>query len=81
MTSAEQLPLPEPGQGEELSELSFEALLARLESTISLLAEGRAPLDELVAAHQLAAGLLSEAERRLEALKGRADKLVAALKT
>ena len=81
MTSAEQLPFPEPGQGEELQALSFEALLARLESTISLLAEGSAPLDELVAAHQLAGGLLSEAERRLESLKARADKLVAALKT
>ena len=61
--------------------LSFEALLARLESNISLLAEGSAPLDELVAAHQLAAGLLSEAERRLESLTARADELVVALKT
>lgn len=61
--------------------LSFEALLARLESNISLLAEGSAPLDELVAAHQLAAGLLSEAERRLESLKASADELVVALKT
>jgi exodeoxyribonuclease VII small subunit len=79
MTSAEQLPFPEPG--EEMQGLSFEALLARLESNISLLAEGSAPLDELVAAHQLAAGLLSEAERRLESLTARADELVVALKT
>jgi exodeoxyribonuclease VII small subunit len=79
MTSAEQLPFPEPE--EEMQGLSFEALLARLESNISLLAEGSAPLDELVAAHQLAAGLLSEAERRLESLKARADELVVALKT
>ena len=34
-----------------------------------------------LAAHQRAAGLLSEAERRLESLKARADQLVAALKT
>jgi exodeoxyribonuclease VII small subunit len=81
VTSAEQLPFPEPGQGEELQALSFEALLARLEKNIALLAEGTAPLDELVAAHQLAAGLLSEAEGRLESLKARADLLVAALKT
>ena len=79
MTSAEQLPFPEPGQ--EMQGLSFEALLARLESNISLLAEGSAPLDELVAAHQLAAGLLSEAERRLESLTARADELVVALKS
>ncbi|HXC78894.1 MAG TPA: exodeoxyribonuclease VII small subunit [Candidatus Acidoferrum sp.] len=81
MTSAEQLPFPESAPGDELRALSFETLLARLESTISLLAEGSAPLDELVAAHQLAAGLLAEAERRLESLKARADELVAALKT
>jgi len=79
MTSAHQLPLP--GQGDDIQELSFEVLLARLESNISLLAEGSAPLDELVTAHQQAAGLLSEAERRLELLKARADQLVVALKT
>ena len=79
MTSAHQLPLP--GQGDDVQELSFEVLLARLESNISLLAEGSAPLDELVTAHQQAAGLLSEAERRLESLKARADQLVVALKT
>jgi exodeoxyribonuclease VII small subunit len=62
------------------SDLSFEELLARLESTISTLSEGTAPLDELVAAHQLAGGLLSEAERRLDSLKIRADQLVIALR-
>ncbi len=79
MTSAHQLPLP--GQGDDIQELSFEVLLARLESNISLLADGSAPLDELVTAHQQAAGLLSEAERRLESLKARADQLVVAIKT
>ena len=52
---------------------SFEAALARLEQTIAQLADGTAPLDELVAAHQRAAGLLSEAEVRLEELKTRAE--------
>ncbi|HEY8855209.1 MAG TPA: exodeoxyribonuclease VII small subunit [Candidatus Dormibacteraeota bacterium] len=79
MTSVQQLPLPE--EGEDAQALTFEVLLARLESNISLLAEGSAPLDELVTAHQQAAGLLSEAERRLESLKARADQLVVALKT
>jgi exodeoxyribonuclease VII small subunit len=79
MTLAQQLPLPDdPG---EISNLPFEALLARLESNISLLAEGTAPLDALVTAHQQAAGLLAEAERRLESLKARADQLVLALKS
>jgi exodeoxyribonuclease VII small subunit len=53
----------------------FEATLASLEKTIAQLAEGAAPLDELVAAHQRAAGLLADAEKRLEALKIRAELL------
>jgi exodeoxyribonuclease VII small subunit len=53
----------------------FEETLASLEKTIAQLAEGTAPLDELVAAHQRAAGLLSDAEKRLEALQTRAEQL------
>jgi exodeoxyribonuclease VII small subunit len=53
----------------------FDETLARLEQTIALLADGSAPLDELVAAHQRAANLLSDAEERLETLKTRADRL------
>ena len=53
----------------------FEETLASLEKTIAQLAEGTAPLDELVAAHQRAAGLLSDAEERLVALKARAERL------
>jgi exodeoxyribonuclease VII small subunit len=62
------------------SKISFEELLASLEGTIAQLAEGTAPLDELVAAHQRAAGLLTEAEGRLVELKARADRLVSSLK-
>jgi exodeoxyribonuclease VII small subunit len=64
----------------ESPNLSFEEVLANLESNIALLADGTAPLDELVAAHQRAAGLLSEAEGRLEALKTRAERLLTSLK-
>ena len=53
----------------------FEETLASLEKTIAQLAEGTAPLDELVAAHQRAAGLLLDAEKHLEALKTRAEQL------
>jgi exodeoxyribonuclease VII small subunit len=52
---------------------AFDDLLADLESTIAKLADGTAPLDELVAAHQRALGLLAEAQARLAALKARAD--------
>jgi exodeoxyribonuclease VII small subunit len=53
----------------------FDETLAKLEQTIALLADGTAPLDVLVAAHQRAANLLSDAEDRLEALTTRAERL------
>ena len=55
--------------------LGFDETLAKLEQTIALLADGSAPLEELVAAHQRAAHLLSDAEERLVALKARAERL------
>ncbi len=61
-------------------EPTFDELLASLEQTISRLADGRAPLDELVAAHERARRLLADAETRLEALKTRADALSAQLR-
>jgi exodeoxyribonuclease VII small subunit len=65
---------------DEASTANFDDVLARLESAISRLADGTAPLDELVAAHQQAAGLLSEAQERIDVLKAHADRLVIALK-
>jgi exodeoxyribonuclease VII small subunit len=62
------------------AEPTFEELLASLEQTIGRLADGTAPLDELVAAHERAARLLAEAQARLEALKARADDLSAQLR-
>ena len=59
---------------------SFEDLLSSLVQTIGRLAEGTAPLDELVAAHERAGRLLAEAEARLESLKARADALSAQLR-
>ena len=57
------------------AEPGFDETLAKLEQTIALLADGTAPLDELVAAHQRAANLLSNADDRLEALKSLAERL------
>jgi exodeoxyribonuclease VII small subunit len=62
------------------AEPTFEELLASLEQTIGQLADGTAPLEELVAAHERAARLLAEAQNRLEALKARADDLSAELR-
>jgi exodeoxyribonuclease VII small subunit len=59
---------------------TFEQLLASLEQTIGRLAEGTAPLDELVAAHERAVRLLSEAEKRLESLRAKAEALSAQLR-
>jgi exodeoxyribonuclease VII small subunit len=62
------------------AEPTFEDLMASLEQTIGRLAEGTAPLDELVAAHERAVRLLTEAQARLEALKAKADDLSAQLR-
>jgi len=50
-------------------------VLDRLERAIGRLADGTAPLDELVAAHAEALRLLDEAEAELKALRERADEL------
>jgi exonuclease VII small subunit len=59
-------------------------VLDRLEKAIGRLADGTAPLEELVAAHEEALGLLDEAEAELKALREQAGELsrsMGALKT
>ena len=56
-----------------MSDPPFDLLLADLERSIAKLADGTAPLEELVAAHQQALDLLRRAENRLRELKLRAD--------
>jgi exodeoxyribonuclease VII small subunit len=55
-------------------------VMDRLEVTIGRLADGSAPLEELVAAHEQAVSLLAEAEAELQALRERADELGRQLK-
>jgi exodeoxyribonuclease VII small subunit len=62
-----------------VSERSFEELLADLEKSIARLADGTAPLEDLVAAHQQALRLLAEAQSRLVELKARADETAKSL--
>lgn len=54
---------------------TFEEVLAALEKTITELANGTAPLEELVAAHQRAVRLFAEAQSSLDGLKARADEI------
>ena len=54
-------------------EREFDVILAELEKTIAVLADGTAPLEKLVEAHQRASSLLAEAQARLTGLKERAD--------
>ena len=56
-----------------MSERGFDEVLAELEKTIAVLAAGSAPLEELVAAHERALELHSEAQSRLAELKAHAD--------
>jgi exonuclease VII small subunit len=48
-------------------------LLGDLEATIAKLADGTAPLEELVEAHALAVRLLGQAQARFAELKARAE--------
>ncbi|TMC80860.1 MAG: hypothetical protein E6J08_08995 [Chloroflexi bacterium] len=48
-------------------------MLADLEKAIAKLADGTAPLEDLVRAHEVAVRLLAETQSRLVELKARAD--------
>ena len=56
-------------------------IMERLDKTIERLADGAAPLDELMAAHQEALKLLDEAEAELDEIRKRAAELGEFLKT
>jgi exonuclease VII small subunit len=56
-----------------VSDCGFDDILADLEKTIGVLADGTAPLEELVDAHQKATRLLAASRSRLAELKARAD--------
>ncbi len=56
-----------------MSEREFDDLLADLEKEIAKLADGTAPLEDLVRAHEVAVRLLAETQSRLAELKGRAE--------
>ena len=52
----------------QIAEPDFDRLLKELEATITVLAQGSAPLDELVTAHRRALDLLAAATKRLNEL-------------
>ena len=56
-----------------MTEPELDSILGELEKTIGILADGTAPLDDLVAAHQRALKLLADAQGRFAELKERAD--------
>jgi exonuclease VII small subunit len=57
----------------EIEERDFDQLLKDLEATIVVLAEGSAPLEELVTAHHRALDLLAQATKRLNVLSAEVD--------
>ena len=56
-----------------MTERGFDEILTELEKAIAKLADGTAPLEDLVAAHQRASKLVVEAQSRLSELRSRAD--------
>ena len=59
----------------EATQVDLEEILSGLEKTIAKLAEGTAPLHELVSAHASAVRLLAEAGARLKVLEARAGEI------
>ena len=66
-------------QADPPSNAGLEPTLTELEATIAKLAEGTAPLDELVSAHQRAIELLAKATAHLEELSADADAVARSL--
>ena len=62
-----------------MSDRKFDEMLAELEKSIATLADGTAPLEDLVTAHQRAVRLLAEAQSRLAELKARAGETAKSL--
>ena len=58
------------------ADLSFEDALARLESIVSRLESGQAPLEESITLYEEGARLKSHCEARLKAAQWRVDKIV-----
>ena len=58
---------------------SLDSLLAELDRTIAALADGSAPIDQLVEAHRRAVDLLARAQASFATLKERADEAGASL--
>ncbi|HYM96267.1 MAG TPA: exodeoxyribonuclease VII small subunit [Candidatus Sulfotelmatobacter sp.] len=61
------------------AKVAFDDLLEDLEKAIARLAEGTAPLEELVSTHQRALGLLGDAQARMEDLKAGAERITRSL--
>ncbi len=58
------------------SDLSFEDALARLESIVSRLESGQAPLEESITLYEEGAALKAHCEARLKAAQLRVEKIV-----
>lgn len=60
----------------QLADLSFEDALARLETIVSRLESGQAPLEESIALYEEGARLKAHCEDRLKAAQLRVEKIV-----
>lgn len=60
----------------EISALSFETALAELESIVSKLESGNAPLEESIALYERGAALKAHCEAKLKAAQEKVEKIV-----
>ncbi len=68
--------MSDPATAPEVSALSFEEALAELETIVSELESGQAPLERAIALYQRGAELKAHCEGRLEQARLRVEKIV-----
>ena len=68
-------PMADKGAPPEIAAMSFEAALAELEQIVRQLEEGKASLDEAIAAYERGAALKQHCEAKLRDAQAKVDKI------
>ncbi len=68
-------PMADKGAPPEIASMSFEAALAELEQIVRQLEEGKASLDEAIAAYERGAALKQHCEAKLRDAQAKVDKI------
>ncbi|HEX9836874.1 MAG TPA: exodeoxyribonuclease VII small subunit [Alphaproteobacteria bacterium] len=70
--------MAESAKSDDIAAMSFEDALAELEKIVRRLEDGKAKLDEAIAAYERGARLKRHCEKKLDEAKAKVDKIVLA---